>query len=147
MSNGHVVALRDVLDSPSASAGPITPAVNGTETMTQAEIEIGNAVASAVGAMCQAAMELGNGGLTATTRRVGAERIYRLHEMKRAMPEVDFKILAREQGLARLKKNLVEDGFYQRHPEGAGMPTMRSFVDEVLLALDEVVKFEKAMAN
>ena len=63
----------------------------------KAEIEIGQAVASAATAICQGAAEYMDGGLTPATREAGGERISKLFFLQEAFAG-DFPAAAREQG-------------------------------------------------
>jgi hypothetical protein len=64
-------------------------------TPREIEHQIGQAVASAATALCQGGMELQEGGrITATTKRAGAMRIYRLHELRQGNPGIDFTAIA-----------------------------------------------------
>jgi hypothetical protein len=74
------------------------------------ETAIGEAMASAVSAICRAGEELSGGELTAATRRVGAERIYRLHELQQSAPELDFASVVRRAGKQVLRARAARDG-------------------------------------
>ena len=76
---------------------------------------IGAAMAAAVAALAAAGVELQEGGrITATTRRAGAERIYRLHQLRQGNPGIDFTAIAHRDGMRILQQYLAE------LPPGAG---------------------------
>ena len=139
MNGNHAPLL--VLEPEKRPAQQPTPDKSGIET------ELGSAVADAAIALCQAGQELQNGGLTAATRRAGAERIYRLHELRRGMKGADF-IAAARAGKQILRRHLAADpDFHRLHGPSAGEATMDNIICEILATLERVAEFERGMAN
>jgi hypothetical protein len=107
------------------------------------ELSIGKAMAAAASTLCLAGHELKNGGLTMATRVAGAERIYRLHELRQAAPEIDFETTAREQGLRAMRSCLTPE-FCEKYGAAAGDPLMLNIIREVLAAVEEVAAFQES---
>lgn len=137
MANGTAVRT---LERPSAPR----PA----EGKPDACAEISTAMANAAIAICRGWEELEKSGcLTAATRKAGAERIYRLHELRRGMEDAEF-IAASRAGKQLLRQHLNPDpDFYRRHGPNAGEATLDNIITEILAAVDWVAKFERELAN
>ena len=105
-------------------------------------------MARAATGLCFAMQEYQNGGLRPETRLANGERIARLFELQEAtLGEIDFSLVAREQGRIALRRYLDANDFYCHHSAEQGDAVLEMCIDDVLAVVAKVTAFERAMAN
>jgi hypothetical protein len=143
MANGAVVRLLE-LPPEHSEATTGTPGTAATEI----EATIGQAMAAAVTGLGFALAEYQNGGLTNKTRTANGERVARLYELQQStLGQIDFGLVAREQGRIALRQYLDAAGFYQRHGAEQGDAMLDMFIADVLGVVAKVTDFERRLAN
>ena len=147
MANNNATHLSLVSDHSNAPAA-MPPAAQSPETPI--EIEIGQAMVNAVSALCRAGTELQRGGLiTAATKREGAQRIHRIRELRRNLPETEFVAVANRECRRQLARHLADDADFCRdqRAQSVGEVLITNFINEILEAVDWVCRFEREMMH
>jgi hypothetical protein len=139
MANGTSAAVIQLFPDAAPEPMEIRPSAP-----TEAEISVGRAVASAATALCRGYAELSDKSeLSATTRRVGAERIYSLYELRRGVPEAAFTAMARREG----RRVLLS--YFEATPNlrATGELLVDGLIREILAAVAQVSEWERTAAN
>lgn len=109
---------------------------------------IGEAMVAAVVGIGGALAEFENGGLTNTTRTANGERVARLYELQQSsLDEINFPVVAREQGKVALRQFLAAGDFYSQHSTEQGDAVLDMLIGDVLAVLRKVTALEAAWAN
>jgi hypothetical protein len=141
MANGSTVRLLPL--EIEASAEP------STDARTPIELEIGEAVASAVTGLCYSLTEYWQRGrLLPETRDLEASRLARVVELQLAHErgDFDFKVVAHTQA-APLLHHAFDASFFQRFGVGDRDKALAFYIDEMLAIASKVVAIERELAN
>ena len=127
--------------------------VNGTAVLAHvpeppseaAEIEVGEAIASAACGFCFALQEFQqNGGLTDVVRAAGGERIARVAQLQlgHELGDRDFTAIAHRAGKAVLRQ-FFDGSFSPAQCDAA----LDFYINEVLMIVSRVVAMERALMH
>jgi hypothetical protein len=137
MANGHAAVAYLPPTTPAKSEGELDP-----------HAEICDAVVSAVVILCRMGKEIQEDSLTAATRRESALRVYRVHELSRSMADGTLAAIATRESTRRLCRSLASDAdFCRSYALTSGEAVIEKFISVVLVAVNEMAAFEKAMAH
>ena len=146
--NGHALALEFNPDELEAAVAPKPDAA----APILVDLDVGDAVAAAVGGLGSGVVEYCNGGLTVQTKAAGGERLAKLAMAMLAYtgPDADFLAEARAAGRGVLLRNFDSDSSHAYSPAKIDR-LIGVYIDGVFEVVVRVVETERAfriaMAN
>jgi hypothetical protein len=141
-AKGTAVALPVELE-PSPAPAVTAPAPGAAPAQVVAEIQDGQAVASAVTVLCAAVLDR---ALTPATREAGGERIARVAELWLAHEGDDLEFTRKARAAARcVLRQYYDVEFYEHYSAEQGDAAIDLYIDSVLEIAGYVVKDERVL--